>query len=314
MQDPKKPRNPFDDPPPAKHNETPAPNEQYELLKQRNKRRLIGAGAVTLLVGGLFAAIVGNNYANQETAEPSLTQNASSPAASDAQANSVPASSSQPPVAASGGATAVIDAPAIDSESVSQAAPPIADNVSATPIDVTETAPLAVQQSHKRQSAEQETENQRALAREKAQNRQQQALQEREAREQAIAERARQAEQARQTERERLAAQKAEQARKREQTAATTTPAPQTTKSTPAAGAGAGNFAVQAGAFRNKAQADTVRAQVAALGLNAQISTVKTEQGTLYRVQATGLSSRAAAQNAAEKMKARGLGGMIIGK
>ena len=32
----------------------------YEQLKNQNRRRLIGAGAIAVLAGGLFAAVAGN--------------------------------------------------------------------------------------------------------------------------------------------------------------------------------------------------------------------------------------------------------------
>lgn len=75
-----------------------------------------------------------------------------------------------------------------------------------------------------------------------------------------------------------------------------------------------GHFVVQVGAFGTKANADKAAQKLRDLGLNASINPVKSSKGTLYRVQATGFTSRESAQNAAAKMKNNGLNSMIIGK
>lgn len=319
MQDPRKP-NPFTDEP-APIAEPLSEEQAYELLKQRNKRRLVGAGAITLLVCGLFAAIAGNNSANQaqqptltEASSPNLTTNTPIIAAENNQQMMI--ASQTTPILASNNDTASQLAMPTD---VSDQNPTIAtsnqhDLVTVPTTENIDMAPAAVQESHNRHLAEQANQGQRENARSQAQARLQRAQAEREAREQAIAERARKAQNAdqlkRAAERERLAQQKALVERKREinstQSNAKPISAPKAT--------GSGNFAVQAGAFSSMAQADKIRAQIGLLGYRSTISSVKTANGTLYRVQATGFNSRNEAQNAANKMKSNGLGGMVIGK
>ncbi|XXQ68491.1 SPOR domain-containing protein [Neisseriaceae bacterium B1] len=327
MQDPQQQKDPL-----AEENAavelTPEQQQEYEELKQRNRRRLVGAGAITLLVGGLFAAIAGGN-ASENTQQPTLTE-ASAPNLAQTQPEafapnlaSAPSVASQPvDVLPINTAAPAASEPMIAEASIStpiEEVPTTTDNAAVAPTpnaDGLETAPIAVQESHNRRLAEQAAQDKRANVRAEAQARLQRAEAEREAREQAIAERARQAqtsaEQKRAAERERLAQQKAEAERKREQAAQ----AKAATQATPAKAITAikGNFAVQAGAFGSKAQADKVRSQVEALGYGASVTSVKTAKGTLYRVQATGFGNRGAAESAAAKMKARGLGGMIVGK
>lgn len=311
---------------------TPEQQQEYEELKQRNRRRLVGAGAITLLVGGLFAAIAGSNSSDNQK-QPTLTE-ASAPNLSTAQTTTEPMPMASAPVLANQPRDVL---PINAASSIAVASEPVvAGNNASVPTselgydenalvathiasENLETAPTVVQESHRRRLEEEASKQRRENSRLAAQERLRQSEAERAERERAIAERARQAqnsaEQKRIEERKRLAQQKAAE-RKQEQVAQAKAKTPTTPTATApkATASGSGHFAVQAGAFGNKAQADKVRSQVAALGYGASVSTVKTAKGTLYRVQATGFTNRNAAQAAAAKMKARGLGGMVVGK
>ena len=58
-------------PQPEHHNNQDVLNE-YEHLKNKNRRRLIGAGAITVLAGGLFAAVASNGP--KDNIEPKMAQ------------------------------------------------------------------------------------------------------------------------------------------------------------------------------------------------------------------------------------------------
>lgn len=279
----------------------------YEEVKSQNRRRLVGAGVVSLVVAGLFAIIASNHNASSQNAasEPQLNTAPSEPAVAQ---NTEPT----PDTASTVPATSLVAASAVQaaSNTASLASAPVANmNAASTP-----------------------TEN---IAQPNAQNtermqREQNELAMHQAEQQQIAQHAQ------------LAQQNAKQTRANERAQITQKSEPNTapskknnstspvatdkvttktiSKPTPkpvaptAKNISTARLAVQAGAFSTRANADKAYQQIKKLGLNATITEVKTPKGTLYRVQAAGFNNRADAQNAANKMKSNGLHGMIVGK
>ncbi|MDO4434623.1 MAG: SPOR domain-containing protein [Alysiella sp.] len=309
---------------------------EYTQLKQKNRRRLIGAGAITLLVGGLFTAILGtsSNSTNPNSTTTSLT-------ASSVATSSIPISAPAIPMASDTLITAVASG-TIDlttKQTDASAALPVAlndvqtitpqhDASSIPTIQMAPTlnsAPPAVQESHRRHLQEHEANNPTHNTTTQEQKRQEwqaqvaKAEEERQKRIQMTAEKARKqeeaAKQARQDERVRLTEQRKKQQHIANQAK---TPAAQPAPISKTSGTNTtlpnGKFSVQAGAFGTRTQADKVRGKLALLGYRSVISEVKTAKGTLFRVQAVGFQNHNEAQTAAQKMQANGLGGMILGR
>lgn len=264
-------------------------DEAYRQLQQQNRRRLIGAGAATLVVAGLFAAITsgGGNTDTQTASAPALSSSA--PAVVPTLTASDPASA---PVATADDLIAASAASMPEAASGTDIMEPI--DTASLPVEPMQAEPVATDTRDPQQQA------QEAAAKAAAQ---------RLAREQAAAAAAARAKQAAEEKR------KAEQTRKQQ---AREDNKPANTATRPAAptapAAGKGSLMVQAGAFKTPAQAQKVQKQLQSMGLSARISEVKTDKGTLLRVQAGPFADRAAAEAAAAKMKNSGLGGMVIGK
>lgn len=266
-------------------------DEAYRQLQQQNRRRLIGAGAATLVVAGLFAAITsgGGNTDSQTASAPALSNSA--PAVVPTLTASVPASV---PVATT-------DFMAASAASMPEAASgtDIMEPIASTQLPE---EPMPLEEPVAANTRDPQQQAQEAAAKAAAQ---------RLAREQSAAAAAARAKQTAENKR------KAEQARKqqaREDNKPVNTAARPATPAPTAPAAGKGSLMVQAGAFKTPAQAQKVQKQLQGMGLSARISEVKTDKGTLLRVQAGPFADRAAAEAAAAKMKNSGLGGMVIGR
>lgn len=266
--------------------------EAYQQLQQQNRRRLIGAGVVTLAVAGLFAAISsgGGEEEGKAASAPTLSQT-TAVSAPTLTAVSEPAATA---LTASIPASAIATVPVLDDTAASVAS---AEPDLAAVEPVTEPAP-AVSGNNVQNDARQAQEAAAKAAAQRLAREQQAAANA--ARAKAAAAEKRRAEQARVQQAQREQA-KAEAPR-------------ETAKPAPAAPAGKGRVMVQAGAFKTPAQAQKVQKQLQGMGLNARISEVKTDKGTFLRVQAGPFADRSAAEAAAAKMKSSGLGGMVIGK
>ena len=87
----------------------------------------------------------------------------------------------------------------------------------------------------------------------------------------------------------------------------------------PAAGPGTGPvqkpgaYILQAGSFRNHADADRVRALIAMQGVESKIQKVTIDRDTWHRVRVGPVGSRAAAAETLERLKAGGHKGALVG-
>ena len=87
------------------------------------------------------------------------------------------------------------------------------------------------------------------------------------------------------------------------QPAATATAAPAAATAT----TGSESYLLQAGSFRGSADAERRRAQIAALGLQARVETVRAGSDTWYRVHAGPFTSRDQLATARSRLSAQGI-------
>lgn len=316
----------------------------YEQLKNQNRRRLIGAGAIAVLAGGLFAAVAGNgpkdniepkmaNPQPQETATEILRPGGVSSEAV-AEIHSLPPLPDSPQQNASVGETA-------QRQPESRPVP-----VQAAPVRPTEDEGISEaerrrirreQQRLEQQQQREEAARKRAEARKAREQERLKAEQERIAKARADEQQRRQAqaivakaeaERAAEAKAaaERAARQKAaaDEARKAEraklmaqQKAADKAVAAKTeqAKDKPQNAKSAGRerkAVVQAGAFRDPNAAKQAQQKIKSLNYAAAIEEVSTDKGKIYRVKTGVFPSRAEAAAAAAKLKANGLGGIVL--
>lgn len=317
----------------------------YEELKKRNRSRLLGAGAMAFLAGGLTLIVASNDapespildeasrpvaqvVAKSNTTEVLLPEGVSASQASGVSETIIASD------VASASAENVDSSPAtnVASKQTSNngAEQPVpdgavsAENLTAMVSPEPLKQPSAAEKRRLAREAQQREREQREAQRaadERAREQRRREAQavtarieaERAAQNRIAAERTRQAqlaaEQKRQQERAQWLAKQAAQRAQETQSAARGTqkqPAPAVATSA------SGKVMVQVGAYSTRALAQQVQTQLRGMGYNSQIEPVKTANGTMYRVRATGFANRAAATQAANQLKSRGLGGMII--
>ena len=316
----------------------------YEQLKNQNRRRLIGAGAIAVLAGGLFAAVAGNgptdniepNMANpqpQETATEILRPGGVASEAV-AETHSLPPLPDSPQQNASVGETAQRQP---ESRPVPVQAAPVRPAEDEGISEAERRRIRREQQRLEQQQQREEAARKRAEARKAREQERLKAEQERIAKARADEQQRRQAqaivakaeaERAAEAKAaaERAARQKAaaDEARKAEraklmaqQKAADKAVAAKTeqAKDKPQNAKSAGRerkAVVQAGAFRDPNSAKQAQQKIKSLNYAAAIEEVSTDKGKIYRVKTGVFPSRAEAAAAAAKLKANGLGGIVL--
>ena len=316
----------------------------YEQLKNQNRRRLIGAGAIAVLAGGLFAAVAGNgpkdniepkmaNPQPQETATEILRPGGVASEAV-AETHSLPPLPDNPQQNASVGETAQRQP---ESRPVPVQAAPVRPAEDEGISEAERRRIRREQQRLEQQQQREEAARKRAEARKAREQERLKAEQERIAKARADEQQRRQAqaivakaeaERAAEAKAaaERAARQKAaaDEARKAEraklmaqQKAADKAVAAKTeqAKDKPQNAKSAGRerkAVVQAGAFRDPNAAKQAQQKIKSLNYAAAIEEVSTDKGKIYRVKTGVFPSRAEAAAAAAKLKANGLGGIVL--
>ena len=316
----------------------------YEQLKNQNRRRLIGAGAIAVLAGGLFAAVAGNgpkdniepkmaNPQPQETATEILRPGGVASEAV-AETHSLPPLPDSPQQNASVGETAQRQP---ESRPVPVQAAPVRPAEDEGTSEAERRRIRREQQRLEQQQQREEAARKRAEARKAREQERLKAEQERIAKARADEQQRRQAqaivakaeaERAAEAKAaaERAARQKAaaDEARKAEraklmaqQKAADKAVAAKTeqAKDKPQNAKSAGRerrAVVQAGAFRDPNAAKQAQQKIKSLNYAAAIEEVSTDKGKIYRVKTGVFPSRAEAAAAAAKLKANGLGGIVL--
>ena len=361
--------------PQPEHYEDQAVLDAYEHLKNKNRRRLIGAGAITVLAGGLFAAVASNGPKDNiepKMAQPQQQQHVTTevlrPSGVTPQtASTVPtltAAEASHPITPSSRVVKPVTPLAQDSSSAKpRNQTPAADTVP-TLADADSQASLAEQRrlrreeqrtapeqrrldqqqareeaARKRAEARQERAEARARAeqeriakaradearRKQAQEVVAKAEAERTAKQKAALERAAEqkaaADETRRTERAKLLAQqkaaertaqaKAAPKKADDKTASKTAPK-QPEKAVANKDSKEKRASVQVGAYRDINAAKAAQQKMKGLNYSSSIEEINTDKGKVYRVRTGSFPNKSEAELAASKLKARGLGGIVL--
>ena len=365
--------------PQPEHHEDQAVLDAYEHLKNKNRRRLIGAGAITVLAGGLFAAVASNGPKDNiepKMAQPQQQQHVTTevlrPSGVAPQtASTVPtltaAEASRPvtPSSPSARVAKPVTPLAQDSSSAKPRSQTPTANTAPTLADTDSQASLAEQRrlrreeqrkaqeqrrleqqqareeaARKRAEARQERAEARARAeqeriakaradearRKQAQEVVAKAEAERAAKQKAALERAAEqkaaADEARRAERAKLlaqqkAAERASQAKaaapkKADDKTASKTAPKQPEKAVASKDNREKRASVQVGAYRDINAAKAAQQKMKGLNYSSSIEEVNTDKGKVYRLKTGSFPNRSEAELAASKLKARGLGGIVL--
>ena len=365
-------------PQPEHHNNQDVLDE-YEHLKNKNRRRLIGAGAITVLAGGLFAAVASNGPKDNiepKMAQPQQQQHVTTevlrPSGVAPQtASTVPtltaAEASRPvtPSSPSARVAKPVTPLAQDSSSAKPRSQTPTANTAPTLADTDSQASLAEQRrlrreeqrkaqeqrrleqqqareeaARKRAEARQERAEARARAeqeriakaradearRKQAQEVVAKAEAERAAKQKAALERAAEqkaaADEARRAERAKLlaqqkAAERASQAKaaapkKADDKTASKTAPKQPEKAVANKDSKEKRASVQVGAYRDINAAKAAQQKMKGLNYSSSIEEINTDKGKVYRVRTGSFPNKSEAELAASKLKARGLGGIVL--
>ena len=352
--------------------------DEYEHLKNKNRRRLIGAGAITVLAGGLFAAVASNGPKDNiepKMAQPQQQQHVATevlrPSGVAPQtASTVPtltAAEASRPITSSSPSTRVKPVPPLaqDNTSAKTRTPTPAATPAPTLADADSQASLEEQRRLRReeqrkareqrrleqQQAREEAARKRAEARqERAEARaraeqeriakaradearrkqaqevvakaeaeraaKQKAALERAAEQKAAADEARRAERAKLLAQQKAAAERAAQAKtapkKADDKAANKTVPKQPEKAVASKDNREKRASVQVGAYRDIAAAKAAQQKMKGLNYSSSIEEVVTDKGKVYRVKTGSFPNKSEAEIAAGKLKARGLGGIVL--
>ena len=364
-------------PQPEHHNNQDVLDE-YEHLKNKNRRRLIGAGAITVLAGGLFVAVASNGPKDNiepKMAQPQQQQKVTTevlrPSGVAPQtASTVPtltAAEASRPITSSSPSTRVKPVPPLAQDNTSakprsqtpaaDTAPTLADADSQASLEeqrrlrreeqrkAREQRRLEQQQAReeaarKRAEARQERAEARARAeqeriakaradearRKQAQEvvakaeaeraAKQKAALERAAEQKAAADEARRAERAKLLAQQKAAAERAAQAKaapkKADDKAANKTVPKQPEKAVASKDNREKRASVQVGAYRDIAAAKAAQQKMKGLNYSSSIEEVVTDKGKVYRLKTGSFPNKSEAEIAAGKLKARGLGGIVL--
>lgn len=92
----------------------------------------------------------------------------------------------------------------------------------------------------------------------------------------------------------------------------TPSPTTQSPPTTPTTATHGGQYLLQAGAFRNGAQADDLKARIAMLGLIGRVEVVQTPNGDMHRVRLGPYATASELENAKQKLGSGGLPAVAI--
>ncbi|QMT32998.1 SPOR domain-containing protein [Conchiformibius steedae DSM 2580] len=320
--------------------------EEYESFKRKNRRRLVGAGALVLIAGGLFAAASQQNNApvtpalapeaqtaeNRVTAEILYPDNKASAAAplhniDDSKNDPIRLSKKiQAAAPLSPEEKAALEARQQrakaqrlaqqrkqEAERAEQAAKENKDPKGKENSDKTLVAD-AKKDPKRNTAAERSKEREEEQRRKKAQALSDKAAAERNAKENAAAAKAREAQTAadkqRAAERAKLEKQNKTAANDKAKTEAKRS----SDKTAEAPASGNRRVTIQAGAFADKNHALRVQQQLKGINYSSRIEEVQTAKGTVYRVRTGTFANQNEAKNALERIKDKGMNGVVVGK
>lgn len=305
---------------------------EYEQLKNKNRRRLVSAGALVLVAGSLFAAASKDNaqhandpaltmikVASQPTEQPEILRPAGSDRLADLSMDDTPSR----PIPLKNNAIAT------PQDRIANPTPRVAPPTKTKTVSTTNVAkpnftppPQPVTENIKSREIPKPRENTKTreemrLAEERRQRAQIKAA-EAEARrlatEREVASKARaaqaNADRMRNNERAQLTIERAAQEKQRAQRQA----AERANKTAAANNSGSGNKAIQAGAFADKEAAKRMQQQLRSLNYNARLEEVQTNKGRVYRVRTGNFANDSDAQSALNQIRNKGVNAMVVGK
>lgn len=344
--------------------------DEYEHLKNKNRRRLIGAGAITVLAGGLFVAVASNGP--KDNIEPKMAQPQQQKVTTEVlrpsgvapqTASTVPtltAAEASRPITSSSPSTRVKPVPPLAQDNTSakprsqtpaaDTAPTLADADSQASLEEQrrlrreEQRKAREQRRLEQQQAREEAARKRAEARARAEQERiakaradearrkqaqelvakaeaeraakQKAALERAAEQKAAADEARRAERAKLLAQQKAAAERAAQAKaapkKADDKAANKTVPKQPEKAVASKDNREKRASVQVGAYRDIAAAKAAQQKMKGLNYSSSIEEVVTDKGKVYRLKTGSFPNKSEAEIAAGKLKARGLGGIVL--
>lgn len=372
--------NPESSNPQPEHHNNQDVLDEYEHLKNKNRRRLIGAGAITVLAGGLFIAVASNGPKDNiepKMAQPQQQQHVATevlrPSGVAPQtASTVPtltAAEASRPITSSSPSTRVKPVPPLaqDNTSAKTRTPTPTATPAPTLTDTDSQASLAEQRRLRReeqrkareqrrleqQQAREEAARKRAEARqERAEARaraeqeriakaradearrkqaqevvakaeaeratKQKAALERAAEQKAAADEARRTERAKLLAQQKTAAERAAQAKTAapkkadDKAASKTAQTRQPEKAVASKDNREKRASVQVGAYRDLNAAKAAQQKMKGLNYSSSIEEINTDKGKVYRVKTGSFPNKSEAEIAASKLKARGLGGIVL--
>ena len=367
--------------PQPEHHEDQAVLDAYEHLKNKNRRRLIGAGAITVLAGGLFAAVASNGPKDNiepKMAQPQQQQHVTTEVLRPS--GVAPQTASTVPTLTAAEASRPVTPSSPSARVVKPVTPLAQDSSSAKPRSQTPTADTAptladtdsqaslAEQRRLRREEQRKAKEQRRLeqqqareeaARKRAEARQeraeararaeqeriakaradearrkqaqevvakaeaeraakQKAALERAAEQKAAADEARRAERAKLLAQQKAAAERAAQAKAAapkkadDKAASKTTQTRQPEKAVASKDNREKRASVQVGAYRDINAAKAAQQKMKGLNYSSSIEEVNTDKGKVYRLKTGSFPNRSEAELAASKLKARGLGGIVL--
>ncbi|QMT30615.1 SPOR domain-containing protein [Alysiella filiformis] len=290
---------------------------EYEQLKRKNRRRLVGAGALVLVAGSLFAAASKDNVQNTPQLNPVK-----------------PVEQVQTEILRPAGSENKIDL-SMDNEKAAplvlknnSVAPPLPQQNKAKPTTMA-AAPTVSKPTPSVSKPSAQSSEERAKAREearaaeerrqKAQSKAAEAEAKRLEAERAVANKARAAQAAadrnRNAERAQLTAERAAEEKQRAQRQAqvATANSNKANNNNNKSSSG-GKSSIQAGAFADKEAARRMQQQLKDLNYAARLEEVQTSKGKMYRVRTGNFSNESEARSALNKLQNKGVNGMVVGK
>lgn len=299
------------------NSETAASLNEYEQLKRKNRRRLVGAGALVLVAGSLFAAaskdstqsnpkLSTTKVVEQQVLQPEILRPAGSENKIDL---SIDDEKTAPLVLknnAMSGTQNRNNAAAASPQNANRNNTMLAQNTKNSTTSSNNTQ-SAADRSKAREEARAAEER-----RKKAHSKANEAEAKRQEAERIIANKAKIAQAAadrnRNAERAQLTVERAaeEKQRAQRQAAAST--------SSKSSNGGGGSKAIQAGAFSDREAARRMQQQLKNLNYAARVEEVQTSKGKIYRVRTGDFNNQTDAKNALNKLQNKGVNAMVVGK
>lgn len=292
---------------------------EYEQLKRKNRRRLVGAGALVLVAGSLFAAASKDNVQNTPQLNPvkpveQVQTEILRPAGSENKIDLSMDHEKAAPLVLKNNSVAPPLPQQNKAKATTMATAPMVSKPTPTTSSVSKpNTPSSEERAKAREEARAAEER-----RQKAQSKAAEAEAKRSETERAIANKARAAQAAadrnRNAERAQLTAERAAEEKQRAQRQAQAAANNHKANHNNTKSNSGGKSSIQAGAFADKEAARRMQQQLKDLNYTARLEEVQTSKGKMYRVRTGNFSNESEARSALNKLQNKGVNGMVVGK